>query len=293
MKRLSQVFFILLTSVISAQEKPEKDVEIPFVLSPNGHIIIDAEINGVKGKFVFDTGAGINLMTQKFADTITRGLEKTKHFHTGHRATGEQITSDLWIVENLDIQNFEWSDELFAIYDFEFPLDGLISLRPFLNNPITIDFKKNVLIIESKLSMLERRKKADFILPIKISNDKERTIGISTVVQLNNKLSLLVNLDSGAGFDVYRFNSRYMTDLHIDSTTVKHSYIESEFVPEEGNNYYFTSIRDLRDGGENSIKKKPDVTFIDGLIYEGIMGVNWIGEILTIDLNKEEVLVIK
>ena len=95
MTKLITSLLILFTTLTYSQQEISEQINIPFTQTPNGHIIIPATINGVEGKFIFDTGAGINLLTKKFADNIT-DLEKTKHFYTGHRATGEEIKSDLW-----------------------------------------------------------------------------------------------------------------------------------------------------------------------------------------------------
>lgn len=290
MNRAIAALFILFSTLTYSQQNISERIDIPFTISPNGHIIIPAKVNGVEGNFVFDTGAGLNLLTQDFADKV-KDLEKTHHFHTGHRATGEEIVSDLWNSKKLEIENFHIENEIFAVYDFEFPLDGLISLTPFTDKQITIDFENKLLSIESNESLQERISNADFEMPIKVSNNKEITIGIATEVQLNNDLTLLVNLDSGAGFDVYRFNSRYLENLGIDSTTVESEYRKSYFKPEEGNTFYFTSVAAMSDENNNVSVKDFKASFIDGLIYEGIMGINWIGEKITIDIPHKRLIV--
>lgn len=290
MIRLFSIFTILFTTLTYSQDEITEQINIPFTLSPNGHIIIPTAVNGVKGNFVFDTGAGINLLTKDFADKI-ENLEKTHHFHTGHRATGEEITSDLWSSELLEIGKFKIEKEFFTVHDFDFPLDGLISLTPFKDKQITIDFKNKILSIESPRSLQERISNSDFEMPIQISNDKEITIGIATKIKLQKDLDLLVNLDSGAGFDVYRFNSRYMENVGVDSSKTKNEYRKSYFKPEEGNRYYFTNLSTMSDENNHTSVVNFKATFIDGLIYEGIMGINWIGEIITIDIPNKTLIV--
>ncbi|HLV13750.1 MAG TPA: aspartyl protease family protein [Xanthomarina sp.] len=108
MNKLFTTLLILCTTLNYSQEKSINKIEIPFTQTANGHIIIPAKINGIEGHFIFDTGAGINLLTKKFADKVTN-LEKTHHFYTGHRATGEELQSDLWNSEYLEIGNFKAS----------------------------------------------------------------------------------------------------------------------------------------------------------------------------------------
>jgi hypothetical protein len=290
MTKIITSLLLLFTALTFSQSKTSEQINIPFTQTPNGHIIIPATINGVEGNFVFDTGAGINLLTKDFADKIN-DLEKTSHFYTGHRATGEEIKSDLWNSKSLEIGDYKITNETFAVYDLEFPLDGLISLTPFKEKQITIDFKNKVLSIESKNSLDQLIKNKDFEMPIQIINDREIRIGISTAVKLNDKLSLNVGLDSGAGFDVFRFNSRYMETLDIDSTQIESEVRPSSFKPEEVNRFYYTELEKLADSDENTIVKNFKATFIEGLIYEGIMGINWIGEIITIDIPNKKLIV--
>ena len=292
MRNAIATLFILFSTIAYSQEKISEQIEIPFTITSDGHIIIPAKVNGIEGNFIFDTGAGMNLLTKDFADKI-KDLEKTHHFHTGHRATGEEIQSDLWNSKTLEIGSFKIEKEIFAVYDFKFPLDGLISLTPFTDKPITIDFESKILSIESDKSLVELIAEGDFEMPLQISNDRGIDIGITTKILLNNKLPLNVKLDSGAGFDVYRFSSRYMEKLGIDSTKIESEYRPSYFKPKEGNNYYFTNLSELSDANNNGFINDFKATFIDGLIYEGIMGIDWIGKVITIDIPEKRLIVRK
>ncbi|MCX7548329.1 retropepsin-like aspartic protease [Xanthomarina sp. F1114] len=292
MNRLITIFLFLITGLSFSQNKLNKQISIPFTLTNNGHIIILCEVNGVQGNFVFDTGAGMNLLTKKFADKVV-DLEKTSHFTTGHRATGEEIQSDLWNSKTLKIADFTIHKQVFAVYDFEFPLDGLISLVPFKDKQITIDFENKMLNIESDKSLDDLIKNKDFEMPILIKNNKDITIDIATYIMIDDKLTLLVNLDSGAGFGVYRFNSRYMTNLKIDPTQLKSEYKNSYFKPKEGNTFYYTLLSKISDENNNAKILDSKVTFIDGLIYEGIMGIDWIGKKITIDIPNKRLIVKK
>ena len=292
MTRVVTALLILFTTLIHSQAKSLEQINIPFTQTQNGHIIISAEINGIKGNFIFDTGAGTNLLTKNFADKITN-LEKTDHFYTGHRATGEQLQVDLWSSESLKIGNLNVEKEIFAVYDIDFPLDGLISLTPFKNRPITIDFEKKTLSVETNKSLDQLIAEKDFEMPIQVSSDREIAISIATTIQLENKLVLNIGLDSGAGFDVFRFSARYMKDLGIDPNKVKSEFKKSIFKPEEGNEYYYTDLSEMTDLNNNVSVQDFKATFIEGLIYEGIMGINWIGKKITIDIPNKRLIVRK
>lgn len=281
---------MILFDIAYAQQNESGPIDVPFTLTSDGHIIIPAMVNGVEGKFIFDTGAGINLLTQDFADKI-KDLEQTNHFITGHRATGEEIQSDIWNSDALVIGGFKVNNAIFSVFDFDFPLDGLIALTPLIDQAVTIDFENNLLRIESEKTLVALTANKDFELPLQIYNDRGIDVGISTKIQLNSKLTLNVKLDSGAGFGVYRFSSRYMGDLGVDSTEIASEYRPSYFKPLEGNTYYFTNLAQMSDTSGNVTVYNFKATFIDGLIYEGIMGIDWLGKKITIDMPNKKILV--
>lgn len=282
--------FMLVSASAYSVNQDGSVKRIPFSLTTDGHIVITAEVNGVSGNFIFDTGAGINLLTKSFADKVS-DLEKTSHFYTGHRATGEQLQTDLWMSRFLGIRDYKIEKEYFAVYDLKFPLDGLISLTAFKNQPITIDFVNKFLKIETQKSLYKIRKHAEYQIPIQVTNDRDIRIGISTKVNLDNNLSLNVNLDSGAGFGVYRFSSRYMKNLGIDKSKLKSEFKPSYFKPEIGNTYYYSKVSLMSDEAENVKIENFTATFIDGLIHEGIMSIRWLGDKITIDIPNKLIVV--
>ena len=284
MKSLSFLIAFLLSPFIYSQT-----TTLPFTLTDAGHIMVKATVNGVEGNFVFDTGAGLNMLTKKFADKI-KDLEKTDEFYIGHRATGEAITADLWKAKTLDVGPLKSTNSFLTIIDIDFPLDGLISLTLFKNTPVTIDYTNKVLIFESDKDLKTLSKKGK-IIPIQISNEHDKTLGIYTYVKLNNKLTLQVALDSGAGFNVFRFNSRYMSALGIDPATTQTVYRKSDFKPTEGNNYYGTTAQQLSTINNTATVKDFKITFIEGLIEQGITCINWLGNKITIDIRNKRLIV--
>lgn len=292
MRNVFLTFFILFTTWHYAQQQTSRKTEIPFTQTAQGHIIIPATINGIPGNFIFDTGAGLNLLTKTFADKIT-DLEKTDHFYTGHRATGEELQVDLWHSKNIKIGSYKLDHQVFAVYDIDFPLDGLISLTPFKDTPITIDFDNKLLTIESEHSLNRLISEKDFEMPIQITNDRDINIAIATTIHLEETLMLNVVLDSGAGFDVFRFSARFMPKLGLDNTKLTSAYKPSMFKPEHGNQFYYTTLSQMTDRNHNIVVNNFKTTFIDGLIYEGITGMNWIGKKITIDIPQKRLVVQK
>jgi len=138
--RITLFMLIVLTANDSySQANLAEPIIIPLNLTEEGHIVVRAAVNGVEGSFIFDTGAGLNVMTKTFADKISN-LEKTEGFYTGFRATGEALQADLWITDTLSNGLLKSTKQAFAIIEAELPIDGIISLMPFKRIPFTIDY---------------------------------------------------------------------------------------------------------------------------------------------------------
>lgn len=292
MAKFIPFLIILLSTLTYSQEIITDQINIPFTISENGYIIIPVTINGIEGKYIFDTGAGLNVLFKQPFGKI-KDLKETEHFFIGHRATGEELEINLWKTESVEISNFKVIDETFGVLDIDFPFDGLISLAMFKDKQITIDFGNKVLSIESEKSLEKLIANKDFEIPLQISNERDISIDISIKILLDNKLLLNVKLDSGAGFDVYRFNSRYMKNLGIDSAQVKKIYKPSYFKTGAGNNFFITQVSEFNDAGKNISINDFRAIFIEGLIYEGIMSVNWIGKKITIDIPNKRLIIQK
>lgn len=262
-----------------------RPIKHPFTLTPAGHILIDAQVNGVAGKFIVDTGAGMNMLTKKFAEKVP-ALTQTHHFYTGHRASGEQLDMDLWQAEQLSIGDYEVGSSLFSVADVDFPIAGLISLTALRENIFSIDFTTQSLEIDTTAPTDNGMTK----LALTVLDDRDINLGIFTQVTLNNKLTLTTKLDSGAGQKVFRFNARYMKVLGFDVTEADAQQAQSDFVENHNNSFY--SVPDVKVSvAENSISLKNNVTFVDGLIYEGIIDTNWLGRKLTFDISNKLLLV--
>ena len=267
------IIIILFSSKLVAQ--------IPFEIGKGGHIIFKAKINGIEGKFIFDTGAGINAIFKKFSQKIKN--EKTNNFFVGHRATGEELNVDLYNAKSFEINNKNFQNQKYAIVDLVYgDIDGIISLQPFREIPVSIDY------INKKI-LFNRPSKNEKSIDIQLADYAGNAIDIFTYVELNDILKIQILLDSGAGKNSFWFSSKLLEPLKLNKSEFKTVPVKSDFNKE--NNYYYGKLEKLRTINKLQTINNIDVSFVDGLIYEGKTSIEWLGKILTIDIAKKKIFI--
>jgi aspartyl protease len=280
------VFILLISSAGHAQSF------IPFELTPQGHMMVKVKVNGVEGNFIFDTGAGLTLVTKAFSEKLGK-LHKQDGSYTAFRATGEKLTADLYDAKTVALGNFVESNPVITIFDVNLgPIDGLVSLMSFRKQPFTIDYTDKKIIFETNKSMSGIRKSGQHI-PLQLEVGRDKALTIFAYFMVNNKLNLQFSIDSGAGNSVYRINAGYISALEVDTATASKRIIPSEFNPAIKTIIYQANVRSISAAASPAIQcRDVKASFIEGLIYDGIMSLNWIGKKITFDLIKSEMIVL-
>jgi len=285
-----KIFFLLIgllciNVVVYAQSS------IPFTITAQGHIAIKASINGVEGNFIFDTGSGLTAITKTFASKIN-GLTKEDGDLTLFRATGEKMTVDLYKANALSLGSIVEQNPQLTVVDFNLgDIDGLISLMSFRNQPFTIDYNKKQIIFETG-ETLAAIKKQGSVVPLQFDISRDKTLDVFVYVVVNNKLTLQFSIDSGAGANIFRINGKYVSALGVDTATSVKTYHPSEFDPKIKTVIYTAKVQSMAIKGFPAINAQNfNAQFIDGLIYDGIVCLNWIGKQVTFDLPHSEMVV--
>lgn len=282
MKRKLILIFLLVVQNLLSKNTP---ISIPFVLTDSGHILIEAEINKVKGSFILDTGAGINVVFRNFSNKINHSSPYS--FFVGHRATGEPLSLDLYRCNELKIGVFKPENQHFSILDMDFgEIDGLISLQAFEKNSLTIDYEKKHLIIDEKVNLKKSK-----IISLQVADYAGNALDVFTEIKINNSNPIQILLDSGAGKNSFWFNSRYLRELNLNISAFEKFNVKSNFVPSQSNDFYFGKVDNIVTLESISQKKDVTVTFIDGLIYGGKTSIDWLGKKITIDLKKKKLYI--
>jgi hypothetical protein len=266
---------------------------IPFDVTPQGHILVKAKINGIEGNFIFDTGAGLTLITKKFSDKIGK-LHKQDGTYTGFRATGEKLNAELYDAQTVALGEFVEHNPVLTIFDVDLgTIDGLISLMSFRKQPLTIDYTNKKLVFETEKSLSAIRK-AGHHIPLQLEESRDKALTLFAYFMVNNKLNLQLSMDSGAGSNSYRFNSKYITALGVDTVNAKKLVIPSEFDPKIKTIIYQSTVNSIAAKASPAVDcKDVNASFIDGLIYDGIISINWLGKQITFDLQQKDMIVQK
>ncbi|MET3038290.1 hypothetical protein ABXT08_19560 [Chryseobacterium sp. NRRL B-14859] len=281
MKKILLILSMLLSFIVNAQNS------IPFTLNEYGHIMIKVKVDNVEGNFIFDTGAGLNVYFDKFAKKLSK--KESYNFFVGHRATGEAIDCTLYHSESLVIGKSDFKDQIYTTFDVDFPgIDGLISLQMFQNMPVTIDYEQSQLIF-GELKNEDKKKSID----IQVADEAGKSIEIFTKVKLNDKITIQVSLDSGSGKGAFSFSSRFLDVLKLNKDNFKTKEAKSDFNEAKSNKVYTGSIEEI--STENGLAKVQNLKarFVEGLIYEGITGIDWIGKKITISIPDKKIYIIK
>ncbi|MGX5820266.1 aspartyl protease family protein [Chitinophaga lutea] len=268
--------------------------DIPMEVLPSGHIVVSATVAGVPGKFIFDTGGGINVLTEQFfrklpaSKTLDGGL-------TAFRATGERLDLKLYEVGDIRLGDHRQANAVVASLAFNLgDFDGLISLPLMEGQPFTLDFEKKVLRLEPA-NVLQRLPANTCRIPLQFQQFREKATDIFAYFRVNDSLRLQFLLDSGAGKDVYRLNASLMDRLRIDrndSTKVQRIARPSEVNAAFTSYIYKTRLPKLSVDACPAIQQTDlPVQFVDGLIYDGILWINWLGKQVTIDLPNKTMAV--
>lgn len=277
-----------------ALAQPATSCDIPFDLLPSGHILVKATVSGRQGSFIFDTGAGITVFTKNFFDKLSQ-TTKEDGGYTGFRATGERLDIDLYHVHNIEFGNLKKASEEVSWLDVNLGgIDGIISLKLLENRPFTIDFNKKVITLESAGTLSAIQKTAKRI-PVQLEQSREKALSIFAFFKVNDTLTLQFALDSGAGKDIFRMSTRYLAKLGVDTNDTLHvKKIEkrSEFNDGHVSVIYTTTLKKLAAVNAPSVSTADfPVQFVEGLIYDGIIWINWLGSCITFDLQHKMLLV--
>lgn len=142
-----------LTKYLSKKGYIKKNLK----LTKTNHFKTTAVVNGVKGKFIVDTGASNTCIDTSLIEKFNLVSEETKNTAAGAGAIdmetqiskGNTIKLDKWQMKDLDIVIFDLSHVNQALINHESkPVHGIIGADILKKGNVVIDYKKNVMYLK-------------------------------------------------------------------------------------------------------------------------------------------------
>ena len=137
--------------------KGKKYKKINFNVLKTQHLLIIAKINGIKGKFILDTGASTSCVGFESIDRFLSDAEISDTKAAGAGGTGMETQ----IAKNNEIQLGRWNDRRFHLVVFDMshvnealkqyktkPVDGIIGADILLKGEAIIDYSNHYLYLK-------------------------------------------------------------------------------------------------------------------------------------------------
>lgn len=148
--------------LIGAQEvrtsSPDRRVEIPFIISNTGHLLIDALLNkNHKVKLILDTAAGANVIDAKAAKNLNLKTKDNKGLTGAGLGVSEQKMSFI-SVDQIQLGDAVYLNPEFMSIDLHHvmaagggsEIHGLLGAPFFKKYQAIIDYEKNMLSIKTQ-----------------------------------------------------------------------------------------------------------------------------------------------
>lgn len=282
--------WLLFASVCFGSTDNRRQTRFPFRISEGGLILIQVTANGIKGEFILDTGAGIHVLSNGFLNKLS---PQAAGHYTGFRNTGERIDFDLFQIASLSIGQFRQENPVVAAWDVldKFKIDGVLSAKFFEHHVVTLDFKRRELIFEDRASLRQRVQQGR-VVSLKLSQDRDKVLGLFVALSVGNALACECELDTG--FDgLLILDARFMKPLNLDENSASVKRMESKGLTGLTEIRYRATVSNISLLGAPEVKmEKPEVTFKVGLIYDGVVGTGfWLNREVTLDLPSRRLIV--
>lgn len=268
---------------------------IPFVYSAGHVMVIPVRVCNRGSFFIFDTGAGINIVSEKLAEKLgCRPIGR----HSGRRMSGQRLTMEMINVGSLQVGSCVQKNVPAGIWHLEELLagepelahiEGFVSLEYFKNTPFTIDYKKKRIFIEDDTT-LQQRLDAGKSVRIRVIHEHRIDTGVTLPLVFSNGKSAKVEVDTGSGGLI--LNERYMNYFGISKKGAGTKTVNGK--DETGHSYvrYFSEVPvDVFVSGAPKLRlEKPRVQF-QKIIYDGVVGDSFLRNfIVTYDLPHKRMI---
>lgn len=287
------------STVRSASNKPSMKgfqmsaSSLPIEIIANSLILIPVTVNGsLKRRFLLDSGAGIEAISQRLCDQI--GCKPTSAIQ-GKRMSGEEVNLPTTML-SLDVGGSSQETEagITNIFD-NLPkelgeIDGAISLKYFKNQAFTLDLKNKIVTIESEESLKERAKQAD-VVPAIIKKQTPKTLGLFLGVKLFGNSTRQFEVDTGNSITILPLSRAKEFGVSEEDKDVK--VVEGK--NETGHPFkrvYKTLQGKIEISGTAGLSQENPKICFENIIYDGVIGIDFLNSfVITFDIQNKRLLI--
>jgi clan AA aspartic protease (TIGR02281 family) len=139
-------------TVVREVQETDRGLIIPFERTASGLILVDARLNGVKAKMVFDTGADIVVITRELAKRLRQDLSQGTEVITLNTSCG-QVEGKSFVMNEIELGGMRKERVRSIITPDESVFkgfDGLLGLSFLGDFTVTVDYKNAQLIVDKE-----------------------------------------------------------------------------------------------------------------------------------------------
>lgn len=235
-------------------------------------LVVPVDVCGIETKFIFDTGIGLNLISEELAAKV--GCSPDGSTFTGRRMSGQTVTAPLGSLASLQVGSDQMRNVPVGIFDMHAmaglgEVEGFISLTCFRTRPVTVDYSTGLLILEDQAS-LAQRVAAGTPVSVHVEHDGSST-GLMLGIDLPSGRSISVEVDTGS--DTLILNEWLAGDTGIDLHDQRVQTVKAS--DETGHEFvrYFTELRgDIHVTTAPMIRMTGPRVMFQKIIYDGLVG---------------------
>jgi Aspartyl protease len=249
-------------------------------------VTVPVSVNGIESRFVLDSGIGLTLLRNELADAA--GVRPTAGSFTGRRMSGQSVTIPLGEIPTMTFAGSTGELVEVGVFDMSsFPSDlaeigGFLSLAFFADRPMTVDYGRGVVIVETRETLAARY--ADGV-PVAVDVQRDGpSVTMFMPLTIPGGRSISVEIDMGSDELILDERLAEETGASLDGDGVR----RVEGTDETGHAYTrrFTRLagRIHPSTAAHLAQDDPDVIF-QRIIHDGLVGHSFLRQhVVTFDV---------